>query len=284
MKWDVSILSTDEFILEEMITEVIPEKYWFNDQGELLITSNTVNSEETVFQLISFLFSSFFQNNEPIPEMYRDNSNFVLDLSAFRNRLISFDYLEEYYPKWIEDTGRKNTMDEYGMLLDFIGQVKKGIDKKYLLMTVSRAESIEYTLQVTINGDRPDFRIFSVFLWGDDNFDSDGDSYNPASRTWTWLYMASREVQGQYFEIYQMSESPLIFEVKSPNINIANRVALFLAKETNGQIISPDNNLYPYNFLTDKLGDSYNLQEAFERADRSIWRESTLENPYPNIK
>lgn len=37
---------------------------------------------------------------------------------------------------WIEETGRQNTMDEYGMLLDFIGHVRQNLDRKYLLLVV----------------------------------------------------------------------------------------------------------------------------------------------------
>jgi hypothetical protein len=81
-----------------------------------------------------------------------------------------------------------------------------------------------------------------------------------------------------------MSERPLIFEVISPNESIANRVALFLAKETDGQILRSDNSSQPYDALTNKLGNDFNLAEALTRADQSVWRESTLENPYPNIK
>jgi hypothetical protein len=140
MKWDVTILSTDDYIIEDIIMEIIPEKYWFNDRKEYLFTSNTVNSEETVHQLIYFLFSSFFQSFEPVQELYRDDSKYVLNLSSFRERLIDFDYLKKFYPKWIEVTGRTNTMDEYGMLLDLIGYAKRGMDKKYLLMVVSNRQ------------------------------------------------------------------------------------------------------------------------------------------------
>jgi hypothetical protein len=141
----------------------------------------------------------------------------------------------------------------------------------------------EYMVKVLINGDRPDFRVFSVYLWGNDHsFDSDGDSYNPASRSWTWLRMSSRVVSGN-FEINQVSEYPLIFEVRSSYEDIINRVALFLAKETNGQIVNVDNTLLPYHFLSDKLGIDFDLAEALKRADLSIWRQSTLENPYPNL-
>jgi hypothetical protein len=137
MKWDVTILSTNEYKPEEIVGEEIPDKYLFNDQEEFLLTSTIMNSEETIYQLIDFLFNFFFQSSEPIPEVYRDNNNYVLDLSSIRERLIDFDYLEEFYPKWIEETARKNTMDEYGMLLDFIGHARKGVNMKYLLIIVS---------------------------------------------------------------------------------------------------------------------------------------------------
>jgi hypothetical protein len=120
----------------------------------------------------------------------------------------------------------------------------------------------EYSIHVLVKGDRSDFRLFSVFLWGDyHNFDSDGDSYNLASRTWTWLYMASREFEGQYVEIDAASELPLIFSVESPVLHIANRAAFFLALETNGFIIDESNNLLPFDTLTDSLGEDFDLLE-----------------------
>lgn len=137
MNFDVTILATNEYIPEEIIGGDIPDKYLFNDQEELLLATTIMNSEETIYQLIDFLFNFFFQSSEPIPEVYRDNNNYVLELSSIKERLIDFDYLEEFYPKWIEETERQNTMDEYGMLLDFIGHAKKGSDMKYLLMIVS---------------------------------------------------------------------------------------------------------------------------------------------------
>jgi hypothetical protein len=144
-------------------------------------------------------------------------------------------------------------------------------------------EDKEFIVRVLINGDRPDYRIFSVFLWGNDHkIDSDGDSYNPASRSWTELYMRSRERKGG-FEISQVSDNPKIFEVKSSNGYMANRAALFLARETAGMIVSPDNALHSYHVLVLKLGD-FDLQQALERADQSVWRKSTPELPYPNLK
>jgi hypothetical protein len=132
MKWDITMFSTDEYILEEVNKEAIPEKYWYNDRGEYLITGNTLDSEDPIYLLINFIF----QGSEPVTEIHRSNNSYVLDLSALRQHLVDFDYLEKFYPEWLKRSQRSNTMDEYGMLLDFIGYARKGQDKKYLLMVV----------------------------------------------------------------------------------------------------------------------------------------------------
>ncbi|AEV97458.1 hypothetical protein A4D02_35725 [Niastella koreensis] len=132
MKWDVTILSTDEYLLEEICTEIIPDKYWLNDRGEYLITGNTLDSEATIYLLIDFIF----QGNGPVTEIYRIENSYVLDLSALRPHLVDFDYLEKFYPRWLKRSRRQNTMSEYGRLLDFVGYARKGLDRKYLLMVV----------------------------------------------------------------------------------------------------------------------------------------------------
>lgn len=133
MQLEVSILSTDDYGSEEIVREDIPDKYPFDDQGELLLASTFFDKEENVWQLIAFLF----QNLSHVTAVYRDETTYILDLTIHRNRLVSFEYLEEFYPEWIKSTSRRNTMDEYGMLLDFIGMAKKGSGKKHLLMLVS---------------------------------------------------------------------------------------------------------------------------------------------------
>ena len=140
-----------------------------------------------------------------------------------------------------------------------------------------------HTIQVIINSDRPDFRTVWIFLWGENHdIDSDGDSSNPASRTWTQLYMKSREEENELFEIYPIEENPLIFEVASENIYLANRVAYFLCRETKGKLIDGHMNENNCNILENELGD-FNLAIALKRADECIWRKSSLENPYPNL-
>ncbi|HMH23639.1 MAG TPA: hypothetical protein VK563_17755 [Puia sp.] len=136
MRWEVSILSANEYTLEEIISLKIPDQYFLTDNGEMLVAATFFDREETINQLTRFLF----QGNEPATEIFRDHDNYVLDLSPLRQQLIDFDFLESNYQKWIEETGRENTMDEYGILIDFIGYARQTSNKKSLLMVVSKRQ------------------------------------------------------------------------------------------------------------------------------------------------
>jgi hypothetical protein len=133
MQFDVSIISTDSYAPEEIVGEEIPDKYLYNDQGDFVFASAILNSENTVKQLTAFLFPK----SQPVNEVYRDDNAYILDLSSIRDNLIDFDYLEKHYANWLENTGRENTMNEYGMLSDFIGFAHKGKDKKHLLIVIA---------------------------------------------------------------------------------------------------------------------------------------------------
>lgn len=150
------------------------------------------------------------------------------------------------------------------------------------MQTDIRKHLPDHVLTVMVNDNRPDFRVFWSFLWGDDHdIDSDGDSYNPASRTWTFLTMASREISNTRFEIIASRKNSSLFTVCSKNEWITRRVAYFLARETQGTIFQEGNLVDPAE-LAHQLGDDFNLNEALHRADSCIWRQSTLENKYPN--
>jgi hypothetical protein len=133
MQFDVSIISTNSYVPEEIVGEEIPYKYLYNDQSEFVFASTILSSEHTVKQLTTFLFPS----SQPVNEVYRDGNAYVLDLSSIRDNLIDFNYLDKSYSNWLENTGRENSMNEYGMLIDFIGFAQKGKDKKHLLMVVA---------------------------------------------------------------------------------------------------------------------------------------------------
>jgi hypothetical protein len=74
-------------------------------------------------------------------------------------------------------------------------------------------------------------------LWGDErNVDSDGNAANPASRTWTELYLQLREPLGERVDIVEYKLLPLTLKVSSESRQVAARVAYLLAKHTQGQV------------------------------------------------
>lgn len=114
---DVTQISANEYLLEEIVKDEISEEYVYTDDGEILIASNIFDSEKVVRQLLSFLF----RNDAHAYEIYRNDLTIILELSEIRKQLISFNQLESSYQDWLVMTGRQNTMDEYGMMLDYIG-------------------------------------------------------------------------------------------------------------------------------------------------------------------
>lgn len=120
-------------------------------------------------------------------------------------------------------------------------------------------------IKVIANSKLPDFRLFWIYLWGEKHqIDSDGDSYNLASRTWTELYMSSRELENHSFEIHKINDKPLTFEVMSENIHLLHQVAYFLKRETQGVTVMEDD------ILVQNTGSHFNLEASLKRADLSI--------------
>ena len=139
-------------------------------------------------------------------------------------------------------------------------------------------------IKVKVNSERPDFRVFASYFFGEDlhSYDSEGDSFPVTSKKWTELYMGSRQESNLNFEICAISENPLVLVVSSKEPENAYRIAYFLARETNGEILDENNGIIPLRNLIKKMGN-FNLQERLLLADQSIWRRATEENPYPNL-
>jgi hypothetical protein len=132
-------------------------------------------------------------------------------------------------------------------------------------------------------GPRPDFRLVVSFLWSDmHNVDSDGDSYNPASRDWMELYLKNREVPSEVVSVHPLEMDPLILAVESESEALAARTAFFLARETDGEVADGEGKFGRYTTLESRVGAEFDHEAALRRADASVWRKATLENPYPN--
>lgn len=132
---------------------------------------------------------------------------------------------------------------------------------------------------------RPDFRLVISFLWGDfHNVDTEGDSFNPASQDWTWLYCQNRECESEIFEICPFSSHPLILSVDSSTPELAARVAWFLAKETQSEVaLEPTGPWHDISLLENQVGE-FDLPESTHRTLLSCWRRATLDDPYPNLR
>jgi len=143
-----------------------------------------------------------------------------------------------------------------------------------------------YCFYIRPNGPRPDFRVVKAFLWSDArNVSSDGDSYNPASRDWTYLFLCNRNNATEMVMVSQMPpEPPLVLEIKSKCEYMAVRCAYFLAVQTNSDIAeTPTGGAFDPDGLVEKMGADFDPDAAMRRAEQSLFARSTLENPYPNL-
>ncbi len=115
------------------------------------------------------------------------------------------------------------------------------------------------------------------------NVDSEGDSYNPASREWTWLYLQDREQLTSIVDVHSVGPEPLVLAVDSEQPGLAARVAYFLARETQGEVGTEPGVFGSADSLLSLLGADFDLPAALRRADASVWRLATEANPYPNL-
>jgi hypothetical protein len=120
---------------------------------------------------------------------------------------------------------------------------------------------------ITAPGERPDFRRVITFLWHDgQNVDTDGNSHNPTSRTWTELYIKNRERPDQVVDVTPYQESPLILLIQSKQRYLAARVAFFLSTFCGGCVSAqPDGESRPPESLLTDVGVDFSPSAAMER-------------------
>jgi hypothetical protein len=152
--------------------------------------------------------------------------------------------------------------------------------------TLARSEhQMKSSLFIRPAGPRPDFRLLITFLWSEmHNVDSEGDAHNPASREWTRLYLKARAHPDDVVEVHPIDLDPLVLAIDSAKADLAARVAFFLAREANGDVASVPGAFTSTDSLLPHLGIDFDLTRALQRADASVWRSATAENPYPNLK
>lgn len=135
MKFDITFLATDHFNINLIKDEDDFIKHFvFTDKdGYLSIESGGfLNSLKEVDLLVEFLFG----NNKLLTDLYVDLQTRVIDITGLKDNIITTEALDAGYSKWLEETGRENTMDEYGMLICYIGYIQKNTEKKHLLLII----------------------------------------------------------------------------------------------------------------------------------------------------
>ncbi len=138
---EITIFAVDDYDLSSITNQSeFFAKYLFEDsEGHISLESDKLNSFDEVQLLIKFLF----RDNTSYTGIYKSNSSVILDLTCQMLKIMKFDDLDNFYQEWIFQTGRENTMDEYGMLLGFVGYIQRNIKKKFLLFIIDYVWSNE---------------------------------------------------------------------------------------------------------------------------------------------
>ena len=83
-------------------------------------------------------------------------------------------------------------------------------------------------------GSRPLFKDIANYLWGDVDFDSDGNAdVNP---NWTELTLIRRPNYDEGVDIDSVSENPLVLKIIPTTPGLAQKTAEYLVKVCGGEI------------------------------------------------
>jgi hypothetical protein len=135
MQFEITILATNNYDLRLLADRSkFLETYLFEEPGGFVsVESTEIDSSDNVRILIKYLFN----NEEPLTEIYKDNTISIIDLSNHGRHISTFNDLENFYPQWLIETGRENNMDEYGMFIGFIGYLQRHIADKFILLMIA---------------------------------------------------------------------------------------------------------------------------------------------------
>jgi hypothetical protein len=139
---------------------------------------------------------------------------------------------------------------------------------------------------VNAERERPDFRLVITYLWHDlFNVDTEGDSQNPASRTWTELYICNRQDASEVVDVTPAADTPLVLRIESQKRYLAARTAYFLADFMSAGVAeSEDGPFLKPESIQDSIGRDFDVVEAMRRVQSSLFIGSTLDDPYPNLR
>ncbi|WP_321489126.1 hypothetical protein [uncultured Hyphomonas sp.] len=136
-------------------------------------------------------------------------------------------------------------------------------------------------LVVIVDKPRPDFRVFIDLVYGPGrDVDTDGDANEVWSRNWRELYIRDRENDVSGVEIYAAPEPSPKFGVTSDDAELRELAALYLYMFC-GALIERDGQ----DLSTDEISHlKLKHAGALARAANSVWHQSGIDNPFPNLQ
>ncbi len=111
------------------------------------------------------------------------------------------------------------------------------------------------TYRIKIEQKRPYFAEIPYALWGEVNYDSDGDCQKPTDQNWTEFDLRNRDTGEDFRVIGQKG----IFEIRGKNPEVVARGAMFLKERSGGILESVDPG--------ERVG-TWSIQEAMKRTER----------------
>lgn len=134
MAIDLILWSRDEFSLSELqnVDEFIDSDLLFDSEGYLSLECGIFDSIENAILSFKYLFGEI----EDFDQIYQDNQTQIIDLTAIKSNITTFEKLEEWYSDWINESKRENSMDEYGQFIGLIGYVNRKQQKKHLFAII----------------------------------------------------------------------------------------------------------------------------------------------------
>lgn len=111
------------------------DKFMIQDEnGFYSLESMVIDRKENIEKLLEFLF----QRKTELTTIELSENISICDLSSLIGKSIDLNQLENDYQKWIEISGRNNTMDEYGTLLGLTSFLERSFGKKQLILRVEK--------------------------------------------------------------------------------------------------------------------------------------------------
>lgn len=83
-------------------------------------------------------------------------------------------------------------------------------------------------------GTRPAFSDVALYLWGDVDFDTDGNA--DTHPNWTELTITRRPDYDKRVDMDPASEDPLVLKIRSSTPGLARKAAEFLARSCGGDL------------------------------------------------